>query len=950
MELTVENFHDIGNLKLRVEADKSLHIAGKSGCGKSGIFEAILWCFYGFTKGVEPRSAQTARVLVSTKFDNGVQITRGKNKKLLLFEIGDACYEGDIAQNKINEYFRCDREGWIATSYVIQEKMHYIFTLPAIDRYNMLLRLSMDGEDAEKRIKKLNEKIKSSKEQYASKNSEYSRLLIDYEALCEKYAVGFKQILSKEKMIIFTDKVEGFKQTLQDLLVELNEAKSCQLQRETFSKTRSRLQKDSSALAFYSEIGLRNLEETLNTQRKVRKLQNEKKLLDQSLTKNELQIKETTPERLIEVPSEKELEDIRHRERLHLDGLSKATKLDVEYSKEAVDVEIQRLEILLSDQERATLAHMAYGKNERLQECVKLLPDEPSTPTAQITKSINSLERDKKGLKSELDVEVKRSIESAKMQLKQDIERLQSGHQSERESITSEITQEREQNTLQSTLESSTLIAEREVAKTELLAMDRSREVHSCPYCLGAIRYVDDQLEKSNQKPFDQSAYDLIEASISSIDVRVETLENNEKQMVKASEAKLASSIAALKKRFAESESVLREACEKKVKLWERNLKKEFGDRIDATSADICRLKEQQKLWKLREELLSEIDSLRSELDVLPEPRLAEKERLSPKQLETSKSRLLQLRSLTFHENPPISYSDYQLIIDHKKNKAQNIQLTSKIAVIQSSLNEFPKVLEKEVTQAEVSTYREQLSTKKTLLSQLQQTENDLSLIKETRLVDELDKEVAKYQRYKAKHEASLSNSKKASILLDRYQKIEELVETCNSINARMIEYERFYVMIKEKIVDSITELIVFTNNYLSEVSKILFDSPISIELSTERHLKSGSKRQEINLLIHYKGGQVYNYDTGLSGGEKARINAMLTLAFARYIDSKILIFDEVVSFLDDIKAQQLMDVVNSKELGVPGRIVLLASQNCSSGLVHETRNYESLGSSDLSA
>jgi chromosome segregation ATPase len=364
---------------------------------------------------------------------------------------------------------------------------------------------------------------------------------------------------------------------------------------------------------------------------------------------------------------------------------------------------------------------------------------------------------------------------------------------------------------------------------------------------------------------------------------------------------------------------------------------------------EISELKEQQKVWKLRVELLAEIKILRGELDMLPEPCDAAKKNLTPKQIAEMKGRLLGLRSLTFHEKPPITHADYQLIINHKKHKKENIQLTSKIAVVRSALNEFGELPEKAITQAEVSDYRDRLSTKKSLLSQLQQTEEDLSTIKDTRPADEIEKEIAKYQRYKAKHETSLSNSKKASILLERYQKIEELLEVCTGINQRLIEYERFYIMMKEKIVDSITELIVFTNNYLAEVSKILFDSPISIELSTERQLKSGSKRQEINLLIHYKGGQVYNYDTGLSGGEKARINAMLTLAFARYIDSKILIFDEVVSFLDDVKAQQLMDIVHDKELGVPGRIILLASQNCSSGLVRETRSYEKLGSVDLS-
>lgn len=942
MNVTIDNFHDIRHLTMRVEAGQSLHISGKSGCGKSGIFEALLWCFYGSTRGVEPRSEPLACVSVNVRFDDGTTITRTKNKKTLRFAFGDEVTDGDIAQVKINDYFQCDREGWIATSYVIQEKMHFIFTLPALDRYNMLLRLSMHGEDAEKRIKKLNDKIKSTSAEYTEKTTTYQQQLADYETLCEKYGVGFECALSTEKTLVFKNQVEGFNSTLQDLTAELNLARTHQLHRQTYAKNHARLQKDYATVVSYSDAGLANLENQFKAQRKAKKLREEKTALEVQLEKETKTLNATKPRRLLEVPSEEQLQDIQHRERLYKDESAKAEELEVEYSKDVVDAEIRSIEASLIEQEQATLMALARTKSDRLQRCMQELPDEPAISQNQIVQKLAVLTSECTDLQSEQQTELQRSVEAARTQQGLELKKLKGQAEAERTRLQAQAQEKEATSKRQYEEAGGRLATRREELDDQFLTLERSREVHSCPHCSGSIRYVHDTIEKSEEKPFDEVKYEQVQLAIVTLEEEVEALHLKRGKDDKAQQAELQRLLAEHERVSDEKKAQLQESYSGKINLWERNLKKEFGDRIQAVQDEITSLHKAQELWVLRLALMEEIAALCADLEALPEPLGEQLKKLTPKELTAARARLVKLRALAFHEQPPVSYSEYQTVIAYKKCKARHLELTSKIALLQSSLQELKNLPEKEIAATAVSTYQNHLSSQKTLAAQLELTKSDLAAIPETRQVTDIEKEITKYQRLKAKCENRLSNSKKACALIQRYEDIEALHDVCTGLNMRMIEYDRFSALIKEEIVNFITELIVFTNNYLAEASKILFDAPISIELSTEKQFKSGSIRQEINLLIHYKGGQVYNYESGLSGGEKARINAMLTLAFARYNDSKVLIFDEVVSFLDDKKAQQLMDIVHDKDLGVPGRIILLASQNCSSGLVHETREYTS--------
>ena len=940
--MTITNFHDIRNLSMRVEAGQSLHISGKSGCGKSGIFEAILWCFYGVTRGVEPRSNATACVTVKVEFDDGTVITRAKNKKLLRFESSEESVEGDLAQVKINDYFQCDRECWIATSYVIQEKMHFIFTLPAADRYNMLLRLSMHGEDAEKRMKKLSERIRSTNAEYTTRTAEYQRTLAEYEALCEKYGVGFECALSVEKTLNLTNQAAGYSSTLQDLSTELDEAKSHQLRRETHLQSQARIQRDHAKVITYSEKGLANLEELYKSQRKVKKLSEERDELQRELNVVEKKFLETKPKRVLAIPSEEQLKEIQHQERRYQEELAKAKQLKVDYTKEDVLAEIEALEATLQAQEKATLVQLARDKSSRLQECITELPEEPPLSQARLVKSIDSLRVEEKQLKAELEIELKRSVESAREQLALKEACASADLKTRREQLIHESERKREDLKKAYTARNETFVARIEELHKQLRTLERSREVHSCPYCDGAIRYVNEKIEKSEDQPFDEGKFHGLHNELTRLNEEYSASTLKEKKEINALGLELEKALRNAE-REAEGEKVLlREEHQKKIKIWERNLKKEFGDRLLALDSEIEKARELTETWTKRLLLLEEISRLRSDLEALPEPIPGEVKKLTPAELEKTKSRLAALRGISFHEKPAISYEEYQLALAHKKHSARRLELTSKIAVLQSELTQLGEISDEPVTANALTKYREQLSVQKALTTELQRVEEDLAKIPETRPPGEIQQELKKYQRLKAKCDARLSNSKKACALIKRYDEIEALHNVCSALNMKLIEYERFSALIKEKIVDSITELIVFTNNYLEQVAALLFDAPISIELTTEKQFKSGTTRQEINLLIHYKGGQVYNYESGLSGGEKARINAMLTLAFARYIDSKILIFDEVVSFLDDKKAQQLMDIVHDPELGVPNRFILLASQNCSSGLVHTSREYDS--------
>jgi exonuclease SbcC len=95
-------------------------LCGKSGSGKSTIFQAVLWCFYGTIKGIKPRGNKNSKsaTFVVVRFDNYIIWRINSPKEFHVMGEGINLVD-DEAQEFVNRLFG-DESFFVTSSYLVQ--------------------------------------------------------------------------------------------------------------------------------------------------------------------------------------------------------------------------------------------------------------------------------------------------------------------------------------------------------------------------------------------------------------------------------------------------------------------------------------------------------------------------------------------------------------------------------------------------------------------------------------------------------------------------------------------------------------------------------------------------------------------------------------------------------------------------------------------------------------
>ena len=118
-----------------------------SNVGKSTIFEAVYWCFYGNNKKMGPKGKQPSvknPTMVTVVLDNGTQIKRIKppdTVEVSNFGKGDKVLTDESAQYWIDENFG-SKGCFLATSYIRQSRESPLIELKNSDRIQLLQELT----------------------------------------------------------------------------------------------------------------------------------------------------------------------------------------------------------------------------------------------------------------------------------------------------------------------------------------------------------------------------------------------------------------------------------------------------------------------------------------------------------------------------------------------------------------------------------------------------------------------------------------------------------------------------------------------------------------------------------------------------------------------------------------------------------------------------------------
>ena len=134
MDIHICNFRSIKEKKISFTKGVTL-LKGKSGAGKSTIFEAIRWCMYGSLKGITPIGEKNqTKVTIDLKT---IKITRSNQPEKLIVEYGSKIYEKDEASGIIEKIYG-SKNIWNSSSYLAQDDRNLFFKFTNFDKIDLI--------------------------------------------------------------------------------------------------------------------------------------------------------------------------------------------------------------------------------------------------------------------------------------------------------------------------------------------------------------------------------------------------------------------------------------------------------------------------------------------------------------------------------------------------------------------------------------------------------------------------------------------------------------------------------------------------------------------------------------------------------------------------------------------------------------------------------------------
>lgn len=286
------------------------------------------------------------------------------------------------------------------------------------------------------------------------------------------------------------------------------------------------------------------------------------------------------------------------------------------------------------------------------------------------------------------------------------------------------------------------------------------------------------------------------------------------------------------------------------------------------------------------------------------------------------KSRLDQLRQIPIIDLPPIEAKLMKIAIDYHTLQSNIRELQLKVDEF-SHLPPYEEILTRHTRAADtldnLKSYRQNIEKFQQQLTEIQSVRQLETINQELEIVIKQGKEIKKIL---ANHEIAMKIDR------HRQEKISakrQLIEATN----KLINLEKLRKIAKETQIEILEGLVGSINSFLARCSKLVFDEPMSVEISLLRKIKGKKKEKaEVNFSLRYLGGESTGISS-LSGGEKSRLSTLMALAFNRISGSKLLILDETFFGMDASKREELMEVIRRE---MTGKSVIITCQEICKG------------------
>jgi DNA repair ATPase RecN len=840
MRLSLSNFRSYDSATWQFDQPLTL-IQGKSGAGKSTIFQAIYWLLYGGYKvrNTAPHSGKS-HTWVELELDDLV-IRRDTKPNRLTLSDGQRLLEGAEAQQVIDKRFG-PADYWLATSYIQQGQRCALLT--ASDRLSILNRLSFSDDDPDELISRIEERLATE-----------TRLLQQYEDDYRQEASQAEEAhpTNPEATPATVTQLEEERRLLTETVAQL------QLQHDknlAKAQLRDELQRQLDQL----EAEIVPIDPQLPAQ-----IERLHQAYQQHLayTRDRPRVEEINRQ-LAQLPSEYpgDLDRALVEWDIRLQGEEICQRWGVPYQQEAIDAHLERL--------RQRDAYRKYRQAvTRAGEIDQLLSSLPEGTIEE--KELWQIEQDyaiyrdsaAKCAKWNIPYD-QASLADRLATLDQLIERAKRVEEDRRKlaeatRLDSEITQ------LESKLaklpltpipdDKTPLLEER---TRQLDIAKRAAQLLPCPHCQGSVRYHEGKLFPDTVRPVDPKVAKALTQEVEALRQQVAQRSSIlwERQTIEAKRAPLIKRLEEL-----------------------RYARAAYGQIGDVPQFDLPRLTRERE--ELSQVVVGQVDlelargraerlRLQRERDALDLTPVAEVD------LTTAEQAYRQLSHVRVIDVPDPRPAQQRRLLE-----AELAQLTTTDITGWESLPQLRQRLSQQERAQQLIPQRDSLRATIDGLAfdpvdqQLSAAKEQLATVTARHRLDRYSVEMAEYRAYLSAKERELASYRQAVTALANLKSI-----------AQRVQHE-----LLESVVATI-------NSRMEEALGILFEEPISVSLSLYRELKNKKVKPQVNLLISYRGGSYDNIGQ-LSGGEGDRVSLALAIALNYISGSPFLLLDETLASLD---------------------------------------------------
>jgi DNA repair exonuclease SbcCD ATPase subunit len=172
--IKLKNVRQHEDLVLEFPDTGVIRLNGRSGIGKTTVFDAVEEALYGSASDIAPWGSSKSSVELIM---GQLKIIRTRGPQTLTVTIGDRTYKDDEAQDIINKTLGMTEQEFLACSYIKQGSANSLLSLGPADQLRFIESLSVGDSNPEKIKDKIKTLIKNNELEVAKNLAKYKELL-----------------------------------------------------------------------------------------------------------------------------------------------------------------------------------------------------------------------------------------------------------------------------------------------------------------------------------------------------------------------------------------------------------------------------------------------------------------------------------------------------------------------------------------------------------------------------------------------------------------------------------------------------------------------------------------------------------------------------------------------------------------------------------------------------